>query len=363
MSSKLRIALIGAGQVSDFHHRPAIEIDPRCELAAVCDPDAALLDKRRGEWGAASYVTDYRAVCDDPHVDAAIVATPNFTHREIVEALCAAGKHVMCEKPLAVTAEDAAAMAAAADAAGVVHMTAFTYRFAPSLRYVKRLTESGALGTPYHFRSQRWLQWGERHLGWRQYRETAGGGDLYDMTLHRIDFGEDLLGPLRSVCGGVKRFLPRDRDADGAAVKLSDVDDWSALIGRFASGATGVWEGSVLMTGHDNAGVGYEWAEVNGSAGSAAYQLTDPSKVLVGTGGKNLEELPVPEEFLKHPDSPRDPRAGKPSTAFRYDLVTEFASAIGQGRPAVPDFHHGVRAQRIADAVLASSDGAGWVEV
>ena len=363
MSSKIRVALIGAGQVSDFHHKPALDIDPRCELAAVCDPDAALLEKRKGEWGPAKYVTDYEAVCDDPDVDAAIVATPNFTHREITEALCAAGKHVMCEKPLAVTAADAAAMAAAAEAAGVVHMTAFTYRFAPSMRYVKHLTETGELGRPYHFRSQRWLDWGEKSWGWRQYKQTAGAGDLYDMTIHRIDFGEDLMGKLAEVCGAVARFLPRNVGPDGSPVEPSDVDDWSSLIGRFESGGTGVWEGSVLMTGHKNGGVGYEWAEVNGSAGSAAYQLTDPSKVLVGTGGKDLETRPVPEEFLKHPDSPRDPHAGTPSTVFRYDLVTEFASAIEQGRPAVPDFRHGVRAQQIADAVLSSSAGAGWVAV
>ncbi|QDT17857.1 Gfo/Idh/MocA family protein [Alienimonas californiensis] len=363
MSSKIRIALIGAGQVSDFHHKPAIDLDPRCELAAVCDPNPALLEQRRGEWGDASYVTDYQAVCDDPNVDAAVVATPNFTHREITEALCAAGKHVMCEKPLALTAEDAAAMAAAADAAGVVHMTAFTYRFAPSMRYVKHLTETGALGTPYHFRSQRWLDWGEKSWGWRQYKKTAGAGDLYDMTIHRIDFAEDLMGKLASVCGSVARFKERTVGPDGSPVAPSEVDDWSSLIGRFKAGGTGVWEGSVLMKGHHNDGVGYEWAEVNGSTGSAAYQLTDPSKVLVGTGGKDLEHVAVPEEFLKHPDSPRDPHAGKPSTVFRYDLVTEFVSAIVQGRPALPDFHHGVRAQQIADAVLASSDGAGWVTV
>ena len=367
MSHPLRIAIIGAGRVSDFHHVPGIRIDPRCVLSAVCDPDKSLLDRRRTDWADAGpdvkFFTDPRQVADDPGTDAAIVATPNFTHRDITLALVAGGKHVMCEKPLALNAAQAEEMAAAADAAGVVHMTAFTYRFAPSMRYVKHLVESGALGTPRHFRSQRWLDWGEDSWGWRQYRKTAGAGDLYDMTIHRLDLGEDLMGPLESVCGAVRRFLERDRKPDGTPCPPSDVDDWSSLIGRFAGGGTGVWEGSVLMKGHANDGVGYEWAEVNGSEGSAAYQLTDPSKVLVGTNGRDLEHVPVPEEFLKHPGSPRDPHEGVPSTVFRYDLVTEFAGAITEGRAAVPDFHHGARAQKIADAVLASSDGAGWVDV
>ena len=84
----------------------------------------------------------------------------------------------------------------AARDAGVVHMTAFTYRFAPAMRYLKHLVASGALGEPRHFRSQRFLDWPETSWGWRQYKDKAGAGDLFDMTIHRIDFAQDLLGPI-----------------------------------------------------------------------------------------------------------------------------------------------------------------------
>ena len=146
------------------------------------------------------------------------------------------GKHIMCEKPLGLSRARSATMYEAARDAGVVHMTAFTYRFAPSMRYLRHLLKSGALGTPRHFRSQRFLDWPETSWGWRQYKDKAGAGDLYDMTIHRIDFAIDLLGPIARVCGAVARFAPRDQTPDGSACPPSEVDDWSCLIGEFADG-------------------------------------------------------------------------------------------------------------------------------
>src|SRR5262245_22319910 len=173
-SGPVRIAIIGAGAVSDYHHVPGIRLDPRARLAAVCDTDPALLEKRRTEWGVDFTSTDPEAVCADHRVDAVIIATPNFTHGPIAVAAAKHGKHVMCEKPLGISAGQAEHMYRAAEAAGVVHMTAFTYRFAPSMRYLRHLLKSGALGEPRHFRSQRFLDWPETSWGWRQYKDKAG---------------------------------------------------------------------------------------------------------------------------------------------------------------------------------------------
>ena len=164
----LRIGVIGAGAVTDYHHVPAIRLAPRAELTAVCDADAGLVQKRLRDWGVKKGTTDALALCVDADVDAVIIATPNFTHREIAVAAARAGKHVMCEKPLGLNAEEVRQMYHAARDAGVVHMTAFTYRFAPSMRYMKHLAASGTLGEPRHFRSQRFLDWPETSWGWRQ---------------------------------------------------------------------------------------------------------------------------------------------------------------------------------------------------
>ncbi len=242
-------------------------------------------------------------------------------------------------------------------------MTAFTYRFAPSMRYLKHLVTSGALGTPRHFRSQRFLDWPETSWGWRQYEQLAGAGDLFDMTIHRIDFAQDLLGPIARVTGALARFAERTTTTAGAACEPSDVDDWSSIIGEFAGGATGVWEGTTLAKGYGRRGFGHEWAEINGAEGSAVYQLHEPNRILLGKTGHDLAPVDVPAEFLKPADSPRDPSDGEPATVFRYDLVWEFVSAITEGRPAVPDFYDGLRAQIVADSVIASYCDRRWVEI
>ena len=206
MSIKPDIAIVGAGAVSDYHHVPAIRIDPRARLAGVCDASQELLEKRRQDWGTENVTTDFEKICADPNIDAVIIATPNFTHKPITLAAARHGKHVMCEKPLGLDAAEVREMYLAAREKGVVHMTAFTYRFAPAMRYLKHLVHAGSLGRPRHFRSQRFLDWPETSWGWRQYKKLAGAGDLYDMTIHRLDFAMDLMGPIDSVCGSVATF-------------------------------------------------------------------------------------------------------------------------------------------------------------
>lgn len=358
----IRIAIIGAGAVSDYHHVPGIRLDPRAKLVAACDADAGLLERRRGEWDISKTTTDAEALCADPEVDAVIIATPNFTHKSIALAAAKHGKHLMCEKPLGLNAGEVQAMYEAARDNKVVHMTAFTYRFAPAMRYLKHLVATGALGTPRHFRSQRFLDLPETSWGWRQYKDKAGAGDLFDMTIHRIDFAADLMGPISRICGAVATYAPRDKTADGKPCAPSEVDDWSALIGEFQSGAVGVWEGTTLAKGYHLDGFGHEWAEVNGSEGSGVYRMHEPNVILLGKTGSDLKPVTVPAEFLKPAGSPRDPSQGKPATVFRYDLVWEFVSAIVEGREAVPSFYDGLNAQMVADACLESHRSRRWLE-
>ena len=361
--SPVRIGIIGAGAVSEYHHVPGIRIDPRAELTAVCDTSQELLDKRRSEWSIDNITTEYEQVCTADNVDAVIIATPNFTHKPIAELAAQNGKHVMCEKPLGLNGDEVRSMYEAARDAKVVHMTAFTYRFAPSMKYLRHLLKSGQLGEPRHFRSQRFLDWPETSWGWRQYKDTAGAGDLFDMTIHRIDFAIDLLGPIQRLCGAVARYAPRETTVDGSTCPPSNVDDWSCLIGEFEQGAVGVWEGTTLAKGYHRNGFGHEWAEINGSEGSAVYRLHDPNHIMVGKTDVDLAPQQVPDEFLVPEGSPRDPKEGEPATVFRYDLVWEFVSAIVEGRQAVPSFYDGLRAQRVADAVLNSHEERRWIDL
>ncbi len=317
----VRVAIVGAGKVSDYHHVPGIRLDKRAQLVAACDADPKLLDARKQEWGVDKITTDFQTIVGDKDIDAIVIATPNFTHKNMAVAAAKAGKHIMCEKPLGLNSGEVREMYTAARDAGVVRMTAFTYRFAPAMRYLKHLVKSGSLGQPRHFRSQRFLDWPETSWAWRQYKAKAGAGDLFDMTIHRIDFAIDLLGPIQSVCGAVARFADRTFTADGKPCPPSDVDDWSSLIGQFASGATGVWEGTTLAKGYGRNGFGHEWAEINGSEGSAVYQLHLPNTILLGKTDSDLAPHPVPAEFLKPAGSPRSqPGRARHSVPLRPDV-------------------------------------------
>lgn len=363
MSAPVRIAIIGGGAVADFHHVPGIRLDARAQLVAVCDPNESLLAERQKSWGPIRTTTEYTRIAEDPQIDAVIICTPNHTHAPIAKACLAGGKHVMCEKPLGLNYAEATDMYRLARDQNLRHMTAFTYRFAPAMRYLRHLLKTGALGVPRHFRSQRFLDLPETSWGWRQLKQFAGAGDLFDMTIHRIDLALDLLGPIAALSGAVAQFTRRDQQADGTPCPPSEVDDWSALICQFRSGGVGVLEGTTLAKGYHFKGVGHDWAEINGSEATAVYQLREPNTILFGKQGQSLEQQPVPREFLTPAGSPRNPQEGLPSTVFRYDLVWEFVSAIVEGRTAVPGFDDGARAQAVADAVLQSFEQRAWVQV
>ena len=120
----------------------------RARLVAICDADPVLLERRKAEWNVDQATTDAESLCDPTWIDAVVIATPNDTHRPIAVAAARGGKHIMCEKPLGLSAQEVRQMYEAARDAGVVHMTAFTYRFAPSMRYFRHLLKSGAGHAP-----------------------------------------------------------------------------------------------------------------------------------------------------------------------------------------------------------------------
>ena len=160
-----------------------------------------------------------------------MIATPNHLHAPIALAAIAAKKHVLCEKPIAMNFAEAMQIARAAEAAGVRHMTAFTYRWVPAMSYMRHLVKKGSIGRPYHFRANRFQDWGDRSLGWRQVRKFAATGELGDMLSHRIDYAHVLLGPLSRLVARLRQFIPT------RGGQAADVDDWVAMIGDFESGA------------------------------------------------------------------------------------------------------------------------------
>jgi predicted dehydrogenase len=301
---------------------------------------------------------DHNEIVGRDDVDAVIIATPNATHLPIALAAFENGKHVLCEKPLALNLADAKRMAQAAEQAGVRHMTAFTYRFVPAMRYLSHLVQRGDIGQPCHFRSCRLQDWGARNLGWRQVKRLSGTGELGYMLSHRIDFAHLLIGPMRRLVAGMQRLF------DVRHGQPSDVDDWVAILAEFENGATGVLESSKLAAGRNESWRSLDYVELNGSDRSFVFRTGLWNTLETGkAGGPGLETISVPEEFWRWPGSPRDTRSGDPLVTFRYDQAWEFVDAIRNQRPCVPSFHDGVRAQAVMDAAVSSAQARGWVDL
>ena len=249
-------------------------------------------------------------------------------------------------------------MAAAADSAGVRHMTAFTYRFVPAMRYLRHLVARGDLGQPYHYRSCRLQDWGTRNLGWRQVKALAGVGELGDMLSHRIDFAHHLIGPMRRLVANLMNLTPM---RDGAP---NDTEDWVAVLAEFTNGASGVLESSKLASGRNESWRSLDAVEINGSAASFAFTTGSWNTLQWGkAGGPGLETLTIPREYWVWPGCPRDPSLGDPLITFRYDQAFEFIDAIRSERPCTPSFHDGAQAQVVMEAAVRSAETRAWVEL
>jgi len=349
----IRVGLIGTGKIAVANHIPGIRFSTDAEVTALCDPNPGALAEAAHATGVSRTYTDPFALLKEAPVDAVIVATPNRFHRDIVVAAAESGRHVLCEKPLALNVAQAEDMLAAVDRAGVRHMTAFTYRFVPAMRYLRHLVKSGAIGTPWHFRAQRFQDWGRDALGWRQRKADAGSGEVGDMLSHRLDFAHSVIGPIARVMAHTTQIWPTRVDADGVE-HVSDTEDWVGCIAEFGNGVTGVFESVKTATGYAGGPTSRDWCEVNASDGAVVYELGHPLRVLRAVRGGHYQEEAVPLEFQKIAGSPRDP-AENPWQAFRYDQNFEFVDAIHQKRACEPSFIDGLRVQEVMGAIADSS--------
>ncbi len=320
------------------------------------------------------------AVADSGHepflsrddIDGVVVAVPNYLHREVVLAAFKAGKHVLCEKPLAMNAAEAAEMLHAAQSAGRIHMTAFTYHFAPAIQYLNHLVKRGDIGEIRSVRAAYLTAFAGHLSGWRSSKKLAGSGVLADTGSHLIHLVRLLVGDFRAV-SALDRGFPSGPD--------SDVDDWAAFLAEFNSGACGTLEVSRLCPGRGSDITENISVELYGTEGGAVFSSQDPRGLQVSIGddlqepARKLRRVPVPEEFLKIPGSPRDVAStdpietteeklyatdDDPRWSYRYDQAFQFADSIRRGRSPVPSFEDGLHCQRVLDAVLSSSTTRSW---
>ena len=283
---RVGIGMLGYGFMGKVHSNAYLKIpysfhEPAAypELVAMCGRDEARVADVAARLRYRGYYTDWKLMLQDPNIEILDNCTPDDRHRDPSIAAAAAGKHVICEKPLAMTVRDAAAMLEAVTKAGVKHMCCFNYRFIPAVRLAKELLQSRAIGQVYHFRGCYLQEPGHDPASpvedvW--YASGTRSGILLGIGSHIIDMARFLLGEITSVSGLVRTWNT-SRASRSGALETVTADEGNLALVEFASGATGTLESSGVATGHKNQ---HTW-EINGSKGSICWDLEDPNHLLV----------------------------------------------------------------------------------
>jgi predicted dehydrogenase len=344
------------------------------EIAAITLEEAETARSVFG-WERASEGYEKVVNADDIHlID---ICTGNNTHKEIAIAAAKAGKHVFCEKPMAMNVAECKEMIAAVEEAGVIHMIDFNYRAVPAVALAKKMIEEGAIGTPYHFRAvylQDWIMDPKFPLVWRLKKELAGSGAHGDLNAHIIDLARFLCGEFDSVCGLMKTFIKQRPElaatTGGLGAEAADtmgevtVDDATLFLAKFKNGAIGTFEATRFAGGNRNG----NRFEINGSEGSIRWNLErlnelewfnrkdDPDR----QGWKKILVTDPPHPYIKG-WWPAGHIIGWQHTFVHQ--VYNLMNGIATNENPTPNFYDGLKCQAVLEAVEKSAETESWVKV
>ncbi len=270
----LGYAFMGKAHTNALKKIPYIYWPPTVlpKLVSICGFREEGVREAAMRYGYDHYTTDWRELVADPEVDVFDDVGPNNLHAEPCIAAAKAGKHVICEKPLARNAQEAKRMWNAVRAAKVKHMCGFNYRFVPAIRLAKEMLDAGELGEIYHFRAsyqQEWVMDADFPQTWRLNKQTSGSGALGDLGAHIIDLARFLVDEPETVTGTTRTFISERPLPNGKGTVKVDVDDAFEAVVRFRNGAVGTLEASRFCAGRKN----HMTFEINGSKGSLAFDL------------------------------------------------------------------------------------------
>jgi predicted dehydrogenase len=375
-------AFMGATHSQAWRNAPSffdLPILPRLTVLGGRNRDGAAVVAARFGWQ--NVETDWRALIERDDVGLVDICTPGDTHAEIAIAALAAGKHVLCEKPLANSVAEAEAMTEAAEAArtkGVRSMVGFTYRRVPAIALARQLVADGRVGDIRHVRAQYLQDWivdPEAPLTWRLQKDKAGSGALGDIGAHIIDLtqyitGEQIVGVSALLETFVKeRPLPESSSGlsgvGGAERGEVTVDDAAVFLARMTGGALATYEASRFATGRKNA----IRIEINGSAGSLAFDFEDMNVLHVYDGTGDPDVAGFTRVLVTEPSHPYIGAWWPPGHGIGYEhgfthQVVDLLTAIAEDRDPEPSFADGLAVQRVLGAVEESAaKNSVWTEI
>ena len=380
MARTFRVGLIGyrfMGRAHSNAWRQAprfFNLKANVELHTICGRNPAGVQAARAQLGWQHAATDWREVVESPLIDIVDIGAPNDLHAEIAIAAARNGKHILCEKPLALTVKQAEAMLAAAQKARVVHMICHNYRRIPALALARKMIGEGALGKLFHFHAryaQDWLVDPESPINWRLQKETSGSGANGDINAHIIDLGRYLVGEFQAVCGMLHTFVAERPLAEALSRGMRKmarvtVDDAALLIGRMDNGVLANLEATRFAAGRKN----HIAIELNGSKGSLYFDFEDMNRLKYFSGDdpkdrQGFRDILVTERGGIHPYVghwwPPGHLIGYEHTFIH--TIADFVNACVEGKPVQPTFEDGVKNQRVLAAVEESQQKGRWVKL
>ena len=338
------------------------------EMAVLCGRDRAKATAAAEKLGWRSVETDWKAMLTRDDVQLVDVCSPGDTHAAIAIAALDAGKHVLCEKPLANTVDEARAMVAAAERAasrGVRSMVGYSYRRVPAVAQARRLVQQGRIGEIRHVRAsyqQDWIVDPEFPLVWRLQKDAAGSGALGDIGAHIVDMAQYLTGDLLTGVSALTETFVRERPLPSRDGRGSvDVDDAALFLGRFAGGAVASFEASRFATGRKNA----LRIELNGSRGSLAFDQERMNELEFYSEEEDPDTRGFRRILVTEPTHPYVGAWWPPGHGLGYEhsfthQAVDLVRDIAEGRDPVPSFADGLRVQLVLDAVEKSAASGSW---
>jgi predicted dehydrogenase len=357
-------AFMGAAHSQAWRTAPHVfDLPLRPAMAALCGRNAAAVRAAADRLGWAATETDWRVLVKRDDVQLVDVCTPGDGHAEVAIAALAAGKHVLCEKPLANTVDEAEAMAAAADRAaarGVRAMTGFNYRRVPAIALARQLVADGRIGAIRHVRAsylQDWLVDPGFPLTWRLQRERAGSGALGDLGAHIVDLAQYLTGELIAGVSAATATFVRERplpSGDGSGPVT--VDDAAVFTARLASGALASFEATRFATGRKN----QLRIELNGERGSLAFDLERLNELQFCDRDGDSATAGFRTILVTGPGHPYLSAWWPPGHVLGWEHtftheVRDLVTAIAAGTEPAPSFRDGLQVQRVLAAVEQSA--------
>lgn len=365
-SRKVRVGVLGAGAWARFAHIPGFKRDDRCEVVAICDPQRHLAEEVSKDFGIADVYTNHMDVIARPDIDLIDVCTPSATHFELSWAALEAGKHVLCEKPVAFDFRDTIRAAELAKSRKLKTKLGFTFRYAPAMRYMKHLIDTGYIGTPFIFNGyEQNSQWLDPMNPLRQVDPDADQNVLQVSSLEGygapiIDIGAWAIGAdYKDVVGTMRNFIPERMVRATGRVMRMNIDDGDIFISEFANGALGSVQTSFVTVGNYP---GIE-ARIYGSEGALICRLVEEFGVcetLKGAKPNDVEfkELTVPPEFYP----PGGTKEESWRTLFYANLTASFITEIlSDGDENEGSFIDGARVQEVINAVELSFRERRWI--